>query len=409
MSSPTAAHSDASRPLPKGPVFGWSNLRIEDAPGIPSVEDLRNIAFTTSGRAAIYQALLQAQIAPDSIVLVPTYHCPTMIAPVLLADCKPAYFGIREDGLPDLLNVDSMIGVQARAMIVSHYFGLAQSLREVREWCDERGIVLIEDCAHCYFGQAGERPIGAWGDYCTASLSKFLPVPEAGLLGSASRSLRPLTLSHQGTKAQIKGCADVVEIAVRHRRLPGLNSVLSYFFKLKQKRGMSDGCGEQQTSETESAAMMMLSSDMGRISRQPLAAAMLLRRALPRGRIVARRQRNFSLYARLLVGLRGAKALVSLPDKPIAPYVFPLWVEDADRVYQALKAEGFPVFRWDRIWPGTPTLPQDAGLRWSRHVLQLLCHQDLAEGDIRRCTARLHLLLELAKPCITSHKNNEKD
>ena len=36
---------------------------------------------------------------------------------------------------------------------------------EVRAWCDAQSIALIEDCAHSFFGTAGNRPVGAWGDY----------------------------------------------------------------------------------------------------------------------------------------------------------------------------------------------------------------------------------------------------
>ena len=204
MTNATVPAHKVVQALPKGPLLDWSSFQLTDAPGIPSVEDLPHIAFTTSGRSAIYQTLLQLQLPPNSTVLVPTYHCPTMVAPVLLADLQPIYFGVRTDGLPNLHSIDPAVALHARAMIVSHYFGLAQSLHEVRDWCDSHGIVLIEDCAHCYFGQAGERPIGAWGDYCTASLSKFFPVPEAGLLGSAHHTVRSLQLARQGLKAQIK-------------------------------------------------------------------------------------------------------------------------------------------------------------------------------------------------------------
>ena len=380
--------------LPNGPVFGWSNFHVEDAPGIPSVEDLLHVAFTTSGRAAIFQALQQTQIPPGSTVLVPTYHCPTMIAPVLLAGHQPAYFGIRADGLPDLLHIDPTIASQARAMIVSHYFGLAQSLREVRAWCNARDIYLIEDCAHCYFGNAGERPIGAWGDYCTASLSKFLPVPEAGLLGSAHHALRPVRLTHQGLTAQIKGGVDVVEKAVKYQRLQGLNQLLASIFKMKTRA--REAGSPQESVAQESADTMMRVCDMARIQRRPLATSMFLRRILPRGRVIARRQHNFGLYAQLLVNLRGAKAMASLPAQPVAPYVFPVWVEDADRIYHALKEQGIPVFRWDRLWSGTPVLPHDVGLDWSHHVLQLLCHQDLSQEDITRSAQCLKNLLEIA-------------
>jgi dTDP-4-amino-4,6-dideoxygalactose transaminase len=313
-----------------------------------------------------------------------------MVAPVLLAGYTPAYFGIRSDGLPNVHDIALPLARQAHAIIVSHYFGLAQSLREVRAWCDTHDIALIEDCAHCYFGQAGERPIGAWGDYCAASLSKFFPVPEAGLLGSASRLITPLKLERPGLRAQIKGLVDVLETATRYRRLTGLNQLLSMIFNLKLRaRGPNSDVGPGSQNPEES---MFASCDMSRINQRPLAAAMQLRRVLPRGRIIALRQRNFELYGQLLNGMDGARALVALPAKPVAPYVFPLWVDDADQVYHMLRGHGLPVFRWDRIWPGTPELPHDIGPRWSRHVLQLLCHQDLTEEAIRQTAAFVQAL-----------------
>jgi len=81
------------------------------------------------------------------------------------------------------------------------------------------------------------------------------------------------------------------------------------------------------------------------------------------------------------------------------PYVFPLWVNDADRVYHSLRALALPVFRWDRIWPDTPTLADDVGPSWSQHVLQLLCHQDLGEADVARTAlATLALLSSEGQP-----------
>ncbi len=387
-----ASTASTQQALPRGPVFGWSSLVREELPEIPSVEDLAHTAFTTSGRAAIFQALLQMQLPANSVVLVPTYHCPTMVAPILLAGHTPAYFGIRSDRLPDLHSIPPSTGGQARAMIVSHYFGLAQSLRDVRQWCDERGIALIEDCAHCYFGTAGERPIGAWGDYCAASLSKFFPLPEAGLLGSAMHALKPHNMIRQGLRAQTKGWVDVLETAAKYERMAGLNQILGAVFNLKRKsRSLATTRGP---APAPSADAMMRTCDMARIRQQPLGASMFLRKVLPRGRIVLQRQRNFNIYSQLLSNVGGADAMVELPKANVAPYVYPLWVDDADRIYHQLRKEGMPVFRWDTLWPGTPTLKNDRGLAWSRHVIQLLCHQDLTEEDVCYAAGRLVSLLD---------------
>jgi dTDP-4-amino-4,6-dideoxygalactose transaminase len=320
-----------------------------------------------------------------------------MVAPVLLANLNVAYFGLRPDGLPNLATIDTATASKTKAMLVSHYFGLANSLAEVRQWCNERGIALIEDCAHCYFGDAGERQVGDWGDYTTASLSKFLPVPEGGLLASAHRPIQNLQLTPQGFKAQIKGWVDVFELASRYKRLPGLNSVMAGIFWLKNPHTRLQAVTTANTtprtsSPTPDAATLMRDSDMARIAMTPLGATRMLKALLPRGRIIARRQQNFATYAGFFAQVNGARPLFPSPSKAVAPYVFPLWVDDAERVYREVRARDLPVFRWDRIWPGTPHIDGDVGPLWSQHVLQLLCHQDLDEDDIKR-TARAILNL----------------
>jgi perosamine synthetase len=363
-------------------------------PNVHSIENLKHKILTTSGRAAIYQAFLQLKLPASSGVLVPTYHCPTMVAPVLLANLTVVYFPLLPSGLPHLDAIDESAIKNCKVMLVPHYFGLAKSLKKVREWCDERKIALIEDCAHCYFGAAGERAVGEWGDFATASLSKFFPLPEAGLLASASRSISPIVQKKPPLKAQIKGCIDVIELASRYHRFSGIRPVLETFFKLKNIRSQPSEVSD--TMAKPEAIEMMRDCDMARIEKAPLWSAVVLKNILPRGRIISQRQENFSIYSTYFSNTPGARPLFPQDTDTVistAPYVFPLWVDEPDSIYQALRALKLPVFRWDRIWPDTPTLPGDIGPLWSHHVLQLLCHQDLNTADIDRTAQTvLHLL-----------------
>ena len=101
---PIARHDTVPAPLrlPRGPVLGWDNFAGPRAPGLPAVDDLPHAVLTTSGRAALYLALGELTPAQGACVLVPTYHCPTMVAPVLLAGCRPLFYALDESGLPDL-------------------------------------------------------------------------------------------------------------------------------------------------------------------------------------------------------------------------------------------------------------------------------------------------------------------
>ncbi len=366
--------------LPKGPVLGWTSFRATATPSLACVEDLPHFRLLTSGRAAIYQALLQLDLPPGSGVLVPTYHCPTIVAPVLLAGLQVHYFGIGEDGLPALGGLDPLVVKTCRAIVVAHYFGLPKSLANVRAWSDANGIALIEDCAHSYFGQAGDRPVGAWGDYATASISKFFPVSEGGLLASNRNPLAAIRLTPPGWRAQFKAWVDILEVASRYKRLTGVNALLKSIFWLKNARAASAQAAA--TAVTSSAEGYMGDCDMSRIGQEPVAATRFLIRQLPHGRVVSKRRRNFEVYAGNFGQVTGAWPLFADLPPASAPYVFPLWVDDSERVYQALRDLKMPVFRWDRIWPGTPRISGDVGPLWSRHVLQLLCHQDLDEADV---------------------------
>ena len=384
LAGATPRHAgNADAPLPKAPVLGWDSFWPPGRGDAPNVGDLPHRLLTTSGRAALHLALLQMGLPAGSGVLVPTYHCPTMVAPIIEAGLSPVYYSLVDDGTPDVERIE--LGAPGpRAMVVAHFFGLARSLAPVRAWCDARGILMIEDCAHCYFGQAGERPIGSWGDYATASLTKFFPVAEAGLLASATRALTPAALSAPGVRAQLKSAWDVVHHSRQHGRLAGLSQLTAPLVMLRERMPRAPDPLAQNSADLDDEAIRA-SCDMGRIRERPSIATRLLLAALPAGRIAERRRHNYAVLAKALDSAPHAHVLQADPGPHSAPYVLPLVADDparADAVYARLRAARMPVFRWDRLWPGTPRMTGDMGHTWSRELLQLLCHQDLSDDDL---------------------------
>jgi hypothetical protein len=314
-------------------------------------------------------------------VLLPTYHCPTMVAPAIECGATVGFYPINEQGTPDLgwLNSQDVAGV--RALLVAHYFGLPQPMAAIRLWCDEKGIALIEDCAHALFGRSGERCIGAWGDFAIGSLTKFLPVPEGGCL-VMNNGAAPPRLDACRTKSQIKAAIDILEEGARHGRLPGFNALLAS--PLRVARQMRAGAAP---SAATSAATNVVDADFridyARAHRALSFASRRLADYLPRERIVQRRRQRFMELAERLAGRCGLRPLVPAALPPdCAPYMFPIWVDAPDPGYAVLRRLNTPVFRWDRLWPGTPTLPGDHGLDWSRHVIQVACHQDLTDANV---------------------------
>lgn len=374
-----------SRALPpKRPILDWHRTAPSCATPLPCVADLPYRQMTTSGRAAIYQALRLIAAPAGSTVLVPTYHCPTMVAPVVMLGLKPVFYPIDAFGLPALDRIPEHDAARATCLLAPHYFGLTQSFAAVRDWCDRTNTLLIEDCAHAFYGMAGDRPVGAWGDYATASLTKFFPVIEGGMIASATRPIPSLNLRRPNFKAETKGLFDLIHLSNMHGRLKGFGPFINALSSrgLRSVRPPKALQQRTQQSRTYTEKFALIECDLGRVDQAPLRSTHWIFAKEFKQNTGAYRRKLFEHYFETLSNLPGARPLyASLPPGSV-PYAFPLWVDDADRVYRRLRLTGVPVYRWDRIWPGTPEIPEDCGLEWNTHVLQLLCHQNLLPAEI---------------------------
>ena len=86
------------QPIPKLPVLGWSAFSGNRETQCPGVLDARYRRYTISGRAAISLALQVLGGRSGNGVLVPTYHCTTIIVPVIHAEMSPVFYPTTASG-----------------------------------------------------------------------------------------------------------------------------------------------------------------------------------------------------------------------------------------------------------------------------------------------------------------------
>lgn len=359
--------------------------RLRDGPRhstVPCVLEHAGMHFSTSGRASILLAIEMLSIKAGDKVLVPTYHCPTMIAPVTAVGAEPVFYPINSQGAPSLEWLRSAPLEGVKAIQAAHYFGLPQAMQELRNWCDQHGIALIEDCAHSLFGVSGERPVGKWGDIAIGSLTKFLPVPEGGCLVINRPGLTAPALSPPPLKLQVKAGVDIAHVAADHQRLTGFNALITGAYAVLRFLKGSHATPVAAATEAREAPMDGFTLDHRLSHRALTSVCTWVARHAHRVRIVEHRRANYLELARRLSGHEGMRPLMADLPRDAAPYVLPLWVNDPDPGYSELRRLGIPVSRWDRLWPGIPALAGDVGKEWSHHVLQLACHQDLSPSDI---------------------------
>jgi len=104
-----------------------------------------------------------------------------MVAPLSCVSASPVFYRLNEDLRVDLEDIARKIDASTYVLIAVNYFGFPQDLEKLRKFCDDHDLVLIEDCAHSFFGEFAGRPLGSYGDYAIASLTKFFPVKEGGV------------------------------------------------------------------------------------------------------------------------------------------------------------------------------------------------------------------------------------
>lgn len=378
-----------TQPIPRLPVLDWGSMSGSKASDTPCLLTHPTAQFTVSGRASILLALEMLKVGPGDKVLVPTYHCPTMIAPVEALGAQAVFYPISGSGGPDLQWIKEHHSTDIRAILVAHFFGLPQPLADIRQWCDKSNVHLVEDCAHSLFGMSEGRAVGRWGDLAIASLTKFLPVPEGGCLVD-NLVPAPLPPLHPPSfKNQLKAGFDIIHAGVIHGRLAGVGPLINGVTQLRsvfKPAPVGQPASQAQSIDSPNDGFTI---DMAQAHLALTTASRWIALHAPRARIVDRRRENYLFFAQALSGVTGMRPLLPhLPDH-CAPYVFPLWVEQPDPGYAELRRIEFPVSRWDRLWPTVAHLNGDQGVIWSHHVLQLACHQDLTASELHRMVATL--------------------
>ena len=365
--------------IPRGPVLDLDTSGVAAADSWPRVDLQGPRCFTVSGRTAILHGLRQLGVTRDDRVLVPTYHCPTMVEPLQVLGAEPLFYPITQQGRADLDALRRADLRGAKAMLCAHFFGLPLDMTPVRAFCDEHGLRMVEDCAHAYFGRSAVAPLGSLGDVAIASLPKFFPVVEGGCLVSRASGLP--RLRGPGWLHELRTAWDSFELGAASGRLGRTGAAVRGLARLKNRLRHRSPEPAADTPASADTASPYRTIDAQRADRRAAQFVEWVVTHADLQRIVSARRRNYRRFATAFEGAVGVRAL--FPDLPdgAAPYVFPLWV-DQPTAYPAVRALGVPLYRWDIVWPGTPTLPGDVGPQWSTHVFQLVCHQSMTDEDV---------------------------
>lgn len=158
-----------------------------------------------SGTAALAQALSLSGVGPGSDVICdPLLHFGGLAA--LYCSATPRFADVRCDTFNiDPASVRANVTSRTRALVVTNLWGLCAELDELRQICDQHGIVMVEDCAHAIDSYWQGKHAGTYGDWGVFSFQhhKQLSTGEGGMIVTNSADLAEMVKKQEALECEV--------------------------------------------------------------------------------------------------------------------------------------------------------------------------------------------------------------
>jgi hypothetical protein len=158
----------------------------------------RHCTLTLNGRSAIAAILGQLGVCREDEVWITTSHelpnVSSCVTCTIFNVCKPS----------------RVLTSQTRAIFAIHEFGVPHpKMPDLRRVAADRGIPLIEDCAHTIDSRTDEWRVGELGDFVVLSFPKLFPCRSGGAV------LGP-KVSYSATSGESREMCEMAGIAAQH-------------------------------------------------------------------------------------------------------------------------------------------------------------------------------------------------
>ena len=346
-----------------GLLGGWPTLPpvtpLRPPRPLPFPLEEKGTLLTARARGGLALGLGALGIGAGDEVLMPAYHHGSEVESVCHSGARPVFYAGTPSLEPDENELDELTGPATRALHLTHFLGFPQDAERWRRWCDERGLLLIEDAAQAWLAGRAGRPVGSAGDLAIFCLYKTVGIPD----GAATICRRALPEpAPPGGRASVPVAKRLA--AWGAQRLP--------VGRRLAKRGSDEGSFD--------AAREFEVGDPGR---PPASMSLQL---LPRFDFEGAAHGRRLNYERLLAHLRDRvpSPFTHLPESAV-PWLFPIRAEDKAGTLARLQAGGVVALNFWSV--PHPTLDVDSFPRIGERratTIGLPVHQGLRPRDVER-------------------------
>ena len=331
--------------LPSRQVTPWQLLhprRPESFAGLSVF--LERGHFTMDGRSAFAQVGQLLGLGRGDRVLVPSYHCRSMVEPFVWLGCEVDFYRLNPALEVDVRDLEARLEKQTKLVVIADFFGFVQSNPTAWRLLESAGVGVLRDCAHRLFLPTLDAPVVA----AVTSLPKMLPLSLGGAwVASPEVEARVLEIARRQTgqrsdlRAFVRWGLDTWHSQSAPVSLPKLRDPA-----LERDAGPDDapGTGTPRPAENSDfayfrpeAAWHALSGFEARIAR-----------AAPAERIIEKRRANFCALDAAAAQNPKVEALFKL-DQTSVPYVFPIKLKAPRQQFLALRQAGVGIQRWEDI------------------------------------------------------------
>ncbi|MES9869702.1 MAG: DegT/DnrJ/EryC1/StrS family aminotransferase [Sedimenticola sp.] len=378
--------------IPLMPLPGSCQPTEED--NVTDLMDIRDNGrwrYTASGRGAIYHAIEIIGLTAGDRILVPSYHCASMLSALVERGLEPVFYRILPTLEPDLddlsLKIDS-----CQALILVHYFGFPQKTDGLlAQMCRKNNIQVIEDCAHSFFfGDGGWSHIGKLGHVLIGSTRKFFPGEDGGVLVSTGSDLS-LHVSRRSVLQELKSLYMLYSRANVFGQGGYIGAIIKAIAKLKSAYPNKSVSNRQIKGQAPGSVVRDKPTDWISSKDWKWGISLISRYQIhfsDNDCISSRRRANFKYFLNETKDLRARQLYSDLPDQVI-PYVFPMLLDDPERDFPKLKMAELPILRWEEL----AVTDCEVSEEYRKRLIQIPCHHSITPEGLNWIACKLKEIL----------------
>jgi dTDP-4-amino-4,6-dideoxygalactose transaminase len=319
--------------------------------------------MTAWARHGIWHGVRRLGLGPGDAVLVPSYSHGSEIEALLRTGVRCVFYDLDADLAPRAAELERLCDEDTRALYLTHFLGFPQPSGIWREWCDARGLLLIEDAAQAWLATDDGLPVGARSDLAVYCLYKTFGLPE-GAVAYERTALGPAV--------PLDPRAGLVELARRNGHWLLARSAVAAALRERGRRGPAPA------SVGPAADFDLRDPTVGPWAHTPF----VVRRIADPGAAARRRENYGFLLERLRQHVPRPFGVV---PPGASPFAFPIEVEDKPAVIRRLARAGIVALDlWAVSHPAVPAERFPAVARRRARTVALPVHQELRRRDLER-------------------------